>query len=95
MWFDPAFPWSTLTVNLAGSLGLGYLAGSLMRRPDALLRFGIGAGVFGALTTFSTFVVEVVELAEASGPAAGLAYGGVSVLVGASLAALGVEWGRR
>ena len=95
LWFDPSFPWPTFVVNLAGAFGLGVLAGSLMRRPDAFLRFGIGAGVFGGLTTFSTFVVEVVELGQAVSAAAGLAYAGTSVTLGALLAAFGVTLGRR
>ncbi len=95
LWFDPSFPWPTFAVNLVGALGLGYLAGSLTRRPDVFLRFGVGAGVFGGLTTFSTFVVEVVELGEAASPAAGLAYAGTSVVFGAMLSVAGVTLGRR
>lgn len=95
LWFDPAFPWATFVVNLAGSLALGYLAGSLLRRPDALLRFGVGAGVLGGFTTFSAFVVEAVELVAAGGLAAGLAYAGTSVLLGVMLAAGGMRMGRR
>lgn len=66
-----------------------------MQRADPLLRFGVGAGVLGALTTFSTFVVEVIDLADASGPASALAYAGSSVLLGTILAACGWRIGNR
>lgn len=95
LWFDPAFPWATFSVNLIGSAALGYLAGSLLHRPDPMLRFGVGAGVLGALTTFSTFVIEIVDLAEAGGPAGALAYAGASVLLGTMLAATGFRIGSR
>ncbi|MEM9204293.1 MAG: CrcB family protein [Actinomycetota bacterium] len=49
----------TLAVNLAGSLGLGLLSTATA---DSQLIGGV-AGL-GALTTFSTFVAELVELAE-------------------------------
>jgi len=54
----------------------------------------IGVGLFGSLTTFSTFAIEAVLVAEASGIAAGLAYVGLSVLLGLSLAVTGYRLGR-
>ena len=82
-------------VNLVGSFGLGVLTGSLSRRDDALLNGLIGVGLFGSLTTFSTFAIEAVLVAEASGIAAGLAYVGLSVLLGLSLAVTGYRLGQR
>lgn len=92
---DPVMPWPTLLVNLVGSFGLGLLAGSLAKRPDALLGAFIGTGVFGALTTFSAFAVEAVEVGDASGVAAALAYVGASVMVGLWVAITGYRWGSR
>ena len=48
-------PWGTVTVNLAGSLLLGVLTGlGVTGRWSALL----GLGLCGALTTYSSFVVQ-------------------------------------
>ncbi|RKF28663.1 fluoride efflux transporter CrcB [Micromonospora globbae] len=62
--FGSAFPWGTLTVNVAGSLLLGALAG-LPTGPavGALL----GTGFCGALTTWSTLSYETLQLARAGG----------------------------
>jgi fluoride exporter len=55
------FPYSTLTVNLIGSLFLGYAIGYGLHGP--LYSF-IGIGYFGAFTTFSTFKLENIQLHE-------------------------------
>lgn len=58
-------PWGTLTVNAAGSLILGVVAGVVASRggPVWLLAL-VGTGFCGALTTFSTFSFETVRLLE-------------------------------
>ncbi|ASR39184.1 chromosome condensation protein CrcB [Prauserella marina] len=60
---DSAFPWGTLTVNVAGSAVLGVLAGWALAggRPDAVQAL-VGVGLCGSLTTFSTFGYETVRL---------------------------------
>ena len=62
---DSVFPWGTLTVNLAGSLLLGVLAGGAAAHavpgPVGAL---LGPGLCGALTTYSTFGYETVRLLE-------------------------------
>ena len=59
------FPYGTLIVNVAGSLGLaiflGWAAGHVTLDPRA--RFLIGVGFFGAFTTFSTYATESIGLA--------------------------------
>src|SRR5947209_51844 len=58
------FPWGTFTVNVAGSLVLGGVAGAVAGgAPDWMLTL-IGTGLCGALTTFSTFGFETVRLIE-------------------------------
>lgn len=62
---DSLMPWGTLAVNVVGSLGLGLLVGvaSAHRVPDGL-QLLLGTGLFGALTTYSTFSYETLRLFE-------------------------------
>ena len=56
-------PYGTLTVNVVGSLLLGfiiYVAGAQMISRD--LRIFLTTGFMGAFTTYSTFSYETVEL---------------------------------
>ncbi|MBP2475957.1 CrcB protein [Crossiella equi] len=55
----PDLPWGTLAVNTAGSLLLGVLAGAAVATPALAL---LGTGFCGALTTYSTFANETVQL---------------------------------
>jgi CrcB protein len=62
---DAVLPWGTLIVNVAGSLALGFLAG-LAAGTGTLpewVRALAGTGFLGALTTYSTFSLETVNLA--------------------------------
>lgn len=64
-WTGHAFPWGTWIVNISGSFALGVVTGLAMRHglsPSATAV--LGSGFLGAYTTFSTFVVEAVRLAE-------------------------------
>ncbi len=60
------FPWPVLAANVAGSLILGALLAEEWSHPQArlLLHDAGGIGFCGSLTTFSTFSVEVVNLAR-------------------------------
>jgi len=59
-----ALPWGTFTVNAAGSLVLGAVAGAVAHGAPGWLLTAVGTGFCGALTTFSTFGFETVRLAE-------------------------------
>jgi CrcB protein len=90
------WPWATMLVNLTGCLVLGVLLGLLFARhlDHPWLRPFLGTGVLGGYTTFSTFAVETVELADAGAWASAGAYVAVSVVGGVLAAAAGVALGR-
>ena len=60
------FPYGTITVNLLGSLILGFMFGAIavdaLISQDNLLLFG--TGLLGAFTTMSTFAMETINLSE-------------------------------
>ena len=84
---------SDLLVNLIGSLLLGFLAGPMPRRPSVLLLLGIG--FCGCLTTFSSWMLDVVKLLQAGQPVFGLLLIVVSLLLGLACAAAGFQLSRR
>ena len=91
-----AWPTATLLVNLTGCLLLGLLAAALFTRHpgSSWLRPFLGTGVLGGWTTFSTFAVDAVQLADAGRGAAAVGYVLASVVGGVLAAAAGVRLGR-
>lgn len=79
-----AFPWGTLTVNVAGSLAMGLLVGWLARADAGgeTMRLLLAVGVLGGFTTFSAFSLEVVSLVERGQPGVALLYLAVSLIAG-------------
>lgn len=79
-------PWGTLGINVVGSFALGLLAGASFARPDAspALRAFLGVGLLGGFTTFSTFSVETITLAQSTS----LAKAGLYVVLSVALAVL-------
>jgi CrcB protein len=86
------FPWSTLAVNVVGAFALGVLVGATP--PTAASRLALGAGVCGGFTTFSTYAVEAVALAERGLPGRAGAYAVGSVMAGVLAAVAGLAVGR-
>ena len=86
------FPYGTLTVNVTGSLLMGFLYIWLIERmttgPE--VRAFLLIGVLGAFTTFSTFSMETLNLLESGQPGRALANILVSVSVCIIAAGLGV-----
>jgi len=60
------FPYGTLTVNVVGSLLMGFCYVFMIERMDvsAEWRAAIMIGLLGAFTTFSTFSIETLNLLE-------------------------------
>lgn len=93
------FPWATLTVNLIGSGLLAFIAAwaagpeSLWSRQAGLRAFAT-VGLMGALTTYSTFNLEVLQLAMAQRWAHAAAYGLATGVGALAVAALGLAAGR-
>jgi CrcB protein len=59
----PGLPLDTLWVNLSGSMLLGMFNGfweHVSVKP--WIRIGLGSGVIGAFTTFSTFCLDITKL---------------------------------
>lgn len=89
------WPWTTFWINLAGSLLLGVLLEWLVRGgpdrgPRRAVRLGVGTGLIGGFTTYSTFVLETVSLAQNGHPAVGVAYALVSIVLGVVAAGAGI-----
>ena len=80
--------WSTVVVNLVGSLVLGFLVARLWRLPStpAWLKTGLGTGLLGSFTTFSAIAVNVGDAVSLGNIGVALAALGLS-LVGGILAA--------
>ena len=70
------WPWATLLINVSGCLLIGVLMVVITElvRPHRLARPFLGVGVLGGYTTFSTYTVDVLSLAEAGRPGPALAY---------------------
>lgn len=87
----PAFPAGTLAVNLSGALLLGLLVGLA---PDGDTLRLLGAGLLGAYTTFSTWMLETERLAAGGRRRAAAANVAVSLGLGLLAIWLGRELGR-
>lgn len=94
-WTASPFPWGTMTVNVLGSLVLGFAVVWLeaAATSPAVRQFGT-IGLLGAFTTFSTFSVEALALLrDGDWPAAGgyvlgsVAAGIAAAVIGFALAA--------
>ncbi|MEZ5550393.1 MAG: fluoride efflux transporter CrcB [Pseudomonadales bacterium] len=90
--FVPAqFPWPTLVINIAGSLGIGVLWGLAAEQLwfENWGRYLLVVGLLGGFTTFSAFSLEVVGLIEGGRISQALLYVLASTVVCVAAAWLG------
>lgn len=88
--YGTTLPWGTLAVNVAGSLLLGFTVGAAASPAVATV---LGIGFCGALTTYSTFAAEAVDLLERHRWAAAVMVALGSVVACLAAAALGLALG--
>ena len=86
------WPWATFIVNIAGAFILGWVSTRLQERlpVSAYRRPFLGTGLCGALTTFSTMQVELLQMLDSGRLGLAALYAGVSVVVGFGIVATGV-----
>jgi CrcB protein len=91
------WPWTTFTINVVGCVLLGYLITRLQERLPitAYRRPLLGTGLCGALTTFSTFQLELIRLFDRHDWLLAAGYGGGSIAAGFAGMALGTAVVRR
>ncbi|MFD1410172.1 fluoride efflux transporter FluC [Lapidilactobacillus gannanensis] len=86
-------PWATLMINLLGAFLLplwnGFFGPKILRdRRWAIL--GLGTGFFGALTTFSSFCLDIIKLLNQQRVSLAIIYLVISMFGGLILAWLGI-----
>ena len=86
---DSLFPWGTFSVNVLGSLVLGFLTGAAAALPHDL-QLLVGTGFCGALTAYSTFSYETIRLYEDRARFLAIANVTASIVAGLGSVFLGV-----
>jgi CrcB protein len=89
------FPWGTLSVNIIGSLALGFVFSWGLERWPVSVSTPIAVGLIGGFTTFSTFSVQIVLEVDGGRTDKAALYLAASVLGGVAAAAAGYILGRR
>ncbi len=89
-------PWTTLAVNIAGSVILGYLTARWVVRPAPFwLRAAVGPGILGSFTTFSSIMLTLTMLSTDGSILLAATYLALSVVLGLGAAAAGLWLGMR
>jgi fluoride exporter len=84
------WPWATFGANVAGAFLLGWLVTRLQERlpPTAYRRPLLGTGLCGALTTFSTLQLELLEMLDDDRIGLAATYAGATLGAGCLAVAL-------
>ncbi|GAA1049831.1 fluoride efflux transporter FluC [Arthrobacter russicus] len=89
-----AFPATTFSINVVGSLALGLLTGFWSVRPAAWwVRAALGPGLLGSFTTFSAVVYAVDQYARQGLTGLWVVYLLCSLIAGLAAAWLGLKGG--
>jgi len=96
-WLGRDFPFGTLSVNVLGSLLMGFLAFVLVEHfdLDAVWRTAILVGFLGGFTTFSSFSLDTLHLLLAGNLLKALLNIGLNVILCVMAAALGLKLGQQ
>lgn len=88
-------PWGTLAANLIGAFAVGFLAEWLQGRGAAALpwRAFLIVGVLGALTTYSSLLLELLLMQRTGRSGTALAYLAATLVLGILLVWLGSRIG--
>jgi CrcB protein len=88
-----SFPWGTLLINVTGSLLIGIILTVLTDRlvADPAWRLLLVVGFLGGYTTFSSFTMEALDLAQGGEWLLALAYVLGSNIVGLAAVVLGAR----
>lgn len=77
------WPWATFAVNILGAFLLGSLMTGLRHGPISIPTYRLlGTGFCGALTTFSTMQVELLQMLDHARYGLAIGYVGASVVCG-------------
>jgi fluoride exporter len=93
--FGTAFPYATFIINLSGCFCMGLIA-TLATNPTLIspeLRLLLTTGFLGAYTTFSTYGLDTITLAQNQRPIRALVYWAGSAMFGAVAVVLGGQLG--
>ena len=95
-WFGRSFPYGTLVVNVAGSFLIGLLSILLVEKFDVPheWRLALVVGVLGALTTFSTFSWDTLDLMQQGLMQRAFLTVLLNVVLCISVAWLGAQWAK-
>jgi fluoride exporter len=91
------WPWSTFAVNVVGAFALGYFTTRLQERLplSSYRRPFLGTGICGALTTFSTMQIELLDMLDEQRIGLAAAYALISVGAGFLAVAIATNLVRR
>src|SRR5690606_23110818 len=86
-------PWGTLAANWIGAYAIGLTVAVLQAHPtiDPVWRLAIITGLLGALTTFSSFSIEVVSMLQHGRLGLALAVSALHLLGSLALTWLGLK----